>query len=89
MPFAGADLGLAWQASTYLEFVHAGSRMLASYSIEELTAIRRFVEDALDLQQRMTAKLLERKGRKLRVSSPMFPVCELPVKPRFWRRISR
>jgi DNA-binding MarR family transcriptional regulator len=52
--------------STYLPMAQAGARMLASYSIEELTAIRRFVEDALALQQRMTARLLERERRKVR-----------------------
>jgi DNA-binding MarR family transcriptional regulator len=53
--------------ATYIPIAQAGAKMLASYSIAELTAIRRFVEDALVLQQRMTAKLLER-GQKKRTA---------------------
>src|SRR5262245_66087965 len=36
--------------STYLPIAHAGTKMLGRYSIAELTAVRRFVEDALALQ---------------------------------------
>jgi DNA-binding MarR family transcriptional regulator len=49
---------------TYLPIAQAGAKMLASYSTAELNAMRRFVEDALDLQQRMTAKLLEREQKR-------------------------
>ena len=52
--------------ATYMPTAQAGAKMLASYSLAELTAIRRFIEDALVLQQRMTAKLLEREHKKLR-----------------------
>jgi DNA-binding MarR family transcriptional regulator len=48
---------------TYVPIAQAGVKMLASYSVAELTAIGRFVEDALVLQQRMTTKLLERKQK--------------------------
>ena len=51
---------------TYMPTAQAGAKLLASYSVEELTAIRRFLEDALDLQQRMTVKLLERQQKKSR-----------------------
>jgi DNA-binding MarR family transcriptional regulator len=52
--------------TTYIPTVQAGAKMLASYPIAELTAIRRFVDDALALQQRMTENLFERKQKKLR-----------------------
>jgi DNA-binding MarR family transcriptional regulator len=42
---------------TYMPLANAGAKMLAGYSTAELLAIRRFVEDTLALQQRMTAKL--------------------------------
>jgi hypothetical protein len=42
----------------------AGAELLASYSLEELAAIRRFLEDALALQQRTTKALLERAPSK-------------------------
>ena len=51
---------------TYMATAHAGIKLLAKYSVEELTAIQRFLEDVLALQQRMTEKLLEREQRKLR-----------------------
>jgi DNA-binding MarR family transcriptional regulator len=50
--------------ATYLPIAQAGAKMLSRYSIAELTAIRRFVEDALALQQQITAKLIERGGPK-------------------------
>jgi hypothetical protein len=40
--------------------------MLANYSLADLAAVRRFVEDALDLQQRMTATLVERQRKGFR-----------------------
>jgi DNA-binding MarR family transcriptional regulator len=52
--------------ATYMPIAQAGAKMLASYSLAELVAVRRFVEDALVLQQRMTAKLLERQHKPLR-----------------------
>jgi DNA-binding MarR family transcriptional regulator len=52
--------------TTYLPTAQAGAKMLATYSIAELTAVRRFVEDALGLQQRMTEKLFERQQKKSR-----------------------
>lgn len=52
--------------TTYLPTTQAGAKMLATYSIAELTAVRRFVEDALGLQQRMTEKLFERQQKKSR-----------------------
>ena len=52
--------------TTYIPTAQAGAKMLASYSIAELTVIRRFVDDALALQQRMTENLFERKQKKLR-----------------------
>ena len=51
---------------TYLPTAQAGAKLLASYSVEELTAVKRFLEDALDLQQRMTVKLSDRGQRKPR-----------------------
>jgi len=51
---------------TYTPIAQAGVKMLASYSVAELTAIGRFVEDALVLQQRMTTRLLERKQKNER-----------------------
>jgi DNA-binding MarR family transcriptional regulator len=53
---------------TYMPMAHAGIKLLAKYSAEELNAIQRFLEDALALQQRMTEKLLERERRKLHVT---------------------
>jgi hypothetical protein len=44
----------------------AGGKILENYSITELNAVRRFLEDALALQQQMTAKLLQREQKKLR-----------------------
>jgi DNA-binding MarR family transcriptional regulator len=44
----------------YLPIAKAGADLLAGYSIQELGVIRRFVEDALALQQRMTEALLAR-----------------------------
>jgi DNA-binding MarR family transcriptional regulator len=52
--------------TTYLPTAQAGAKMLGTYSIAELTAVRRFVEDALALQQRMTEKLFERQQKKSR-----------------------
>jgi hypothetical protein len=45
----------------------AGAELLASYSLEELVAIRRFLDlaAALALQQRMTKALLERERAKV------------------------
>ena len=51
---------------TYMPIAQAGAKMLAAYSIAELSTIRRFVEDALALQQRMTASLFERERKRLR-----------------------
>jgi DNA-binding MarR family transcriptional regulator len=50
---------------TYMPIAQAGVKMLAGYSIAELTAIRRFLEEVLVLQRRMTAKLFERVQKKL------------------------
>jgi DNA-binding MarR family transcriptional regulator len=46
--------------TTYGPIAQGGAEMLARYSIDELTTVRRFVEDALALQRRMTAALVER-----------------------------
>jgi DNA-binding MarR family transcriptional regulator len=51
---------------TYRPTAEAGAKLLASYSLAELTAVRRFVEDALALQQRMTAALRAREWKKPR-----------------------
>jgi hypothetical protein len=40
--------------------------MLGRYSIQDLTVIRRFVEDALALQQWMTEELIARERNKPR-----------------------
>jgi DNA-binding MarR family transcriptional regulator len=45
---------------TYAPTARAGAALLAGYSLEELATIRRFLEEALALQQRMTKALLER-----------------------------
>ena len=45
---------------TYAPTARAGEALLAGYSLEELATIRRFLEEALTLQQRMTKALLER-----------------------------
>jgi hypothetical protein len=44
-------------------WVRAAAELLAAYSIEELTVIQRFLEDALALQRKMTEKLLEREQK--------------------------
>ena len=49
---------------TYMPTAHAGAKLLASYSVEELAVIRRFIEEALALQQKMTVNLFERERRK-------------------------
>jgi DNA-binding MarR family transcriptional regulator len=49
---------------TYAPTARAGVELLASYSLEELATIRRFLEEALALQQRMTKALLERERVK-------------------------
>jgi DNA-binding MarR family transcriptional regulator len=51
---------------TYLPTAQAGAKLLASYSTEELTAIHRFLEEALALQQQMTGRLFKREQKKLR-----------------------
>jgi DNA-binding MarR family transcriptional regulator len=43
---------------TYGPIAEAGAEMLARYSIDHLTVIRRFLEDALALQRRMTETLV-------------------------------
>jgi DNA-binding MarR family transcriptional regulator len=45
---------------TYAPTARAGEALLAGYSLEELATIRRFLEEALTLQQRMTKALVER-----------------------------
>jgi len=50
--------------STYLPIAQAGAKMLGKYSVEELTAIRRFLDEALALQQRMTDELIKREQKK-------------------------
>lgn len=52
--------------ATYAPIARAGARLLGKYSIEELTAILRFLEEALALQRRMTARLLEREKKSRR-----------------------
>jgi DNA-binding MarR family transcriptional regulator len=42
----------------YGPIARAGERMLGRYSVQELESVRRFLEDALALQQRMTADLV-------------------------------
>ena len=51
---------------TYGPIAKAGAELLARYSIDELTAIRRFLEDAFALQRRMTEALVERERRNSR-----------------------
>ena len=50
--------------ATYAPTARAGVEFLAHYSLKELATIRRFLEEALALQQRMTAALVEREGSK-------------------------
>jgi DNA-binding MarR family transcriptional regulator len=45
---------------TYAPTARAGEALLEGYSLEELATIRRFLEEALTLQQRMTKALLGR-----------------------------
>jgi DNA-binding MarR family transcriptional regulator len=52
--------------ATYMPIARAGAKMLANYSLADLAAVRRFVGDALDLQQRMTATLVERQRKGFR-----------------------
>ena len=44
---------------TYRHIAVAGAEMLAAYSLDELAIIRRFVEDALALQRRMTEQFIK------------------------------
>ena len=44
---------------TYRPIAAAGAEMLAAYSLDELAIIRRFVEDALALQRRMTERFIK------------------------------
>ena len=60
------DTARALVAGGYGPIVRAGAEMLGRYSIQELTLIRRFVEDALALQQRMTEQLIARERNKPR-----------------------
>src|SRR5262245_40654254 len=62
----GTDKTRELISSTYLPIAQAGAKMLGRYSIAELTAVRRFVEDALALQQQMTEKLMGRGQKRLR-----------------------
>jgi DNA-binding MarR family transcriptional regulator len=47
-------------SATYGPIAKAGAELLARYSVNELMAVRRFVEDALALQRRMTEALVDR-----------------------------
>jgi DNA-binding MarR family transcriptional regulator len=47
--------------ATYGPIAKAGAELLSRYSIDELTAVVRFLEDARALQQRMTERLITRK----------------------------
>ena len=44
---------------TYRHIAVAGAEMLAAYSLDEFAIIRRFVEDALALQRRMTEQFIK------------------------------
>jgi DNA-binding MarR family transcriptional regulator len=60
------DKARALVAGGYGPIVRAGADMLGRYSVHELMLIRRFVEDALALQQRMTEELIARERNKAR-----------------------
>jgi DNA-binding MarR family transcriptional regulator len=51
---------LRFARDAYGPIASAGARMLAHYSMEELAAVRRFLEEALALQQRMASDLAKR-----------------------------
>jgi DNA-binding MarR family transcriptional regulator len=50
--------------SAYGPIARAGAELLGGYSLAELATIRRFVDDALALQSRMTEALLERTRKR-------------------------
>jgi DNA-binding MarR family transcriptional regulator len=52
--------------NVYAPIAHAGAELLGRYSIDELTAVRRFLDDALALQRGMTRALVEREQKKPR-----------------------
>jgi DNA-binding MarR family transcriptional regulator len=60
------DKARALIGGAYGPIVRSGAEMLGRYSIQDLTVIRRFVEDALALQQRMTEELIARERNKPR-----------------------
>ena len=55
---------MTWSAARTRPIARAGAELLGGYSLAELATIRRFVDDALALQARMTEALLERTRKR-------------------------